>query len=296
MRNNQPAQIASAVAAAVDFNPVSTIELSPAVNVGAGLKFTIDVPAVYRVHDIELHCTNIATAALITDLEVKINGVVKHKYYDGSDRDVMNQHDNMPAYTAHNILTIPFERKKLKNRQANERTAINLGAPDKHGQVARSMHISGVLDAALVNPSIKVYARVSAPRPGAFGDVISILPYDFNNTFVNQFYDIVDIPRARPDVALCNRVFFKNANITEVELKRDNKTSWIRTAAANDYALACNTEVRKKQAGWFLVDRSESGYGGDFFRMAGFSDVRWRVKQSSAGTLTAYVEHLGSLE
>lgn len=287
--------VAQAVASAVDFNPVRPVELSPVYNVQAGGKFTLEVPMTYRLHDVYFQVSNIPDLTKLTELEVKINGDVKHKYQTAADLDKMNQQQGIQAYSVNSILRIPFERHNLRETLAQERTALNCGVPDKHGYVINSVQISGRLDATLTNPALTPYARVSAPRPGKYGDIISVLPYDYNNPFSGTPYDVTDIPRDRRDVAMLDKIFFKNADITKVKLKRDNRDGWERTKEINDYEIA-NGGRRSVVAGWFMVDPSEDGQGDRYFRMAGFNDVRWQVTQSTNGALTVYAHHLGSLQ
>ncbi len=53
--------------------------------------------------------------------------------------------------------------------------------------------------------------------------------------------------------------------------------------------------IRTPQGGWYVVDRTEHGFGGDPFDLRGLSDFRLRFTTSGALTLKRYAHYLGGL-
>lgn len=258
--------------------------------VGAGQTATAKLPIGHKYHELIIVYTGVLLAEM-TEIRVLANGKVIHRY-SAEDRDVMNQFDGRAA--ASGELVIPFNRYGLAAKQMNEETALNCGPAGPNGRAIRSLHVEVDIDAAAVDPDLKLRALRSKADPDRGpGTVLHVMKYTRDAGGAGEF-EISDIPYGQRTSAALNRTFFKEGgNLDKLEIERGGYTVFERTASENDRAQTDG--VRTPQAGWYVYDTTENGYGGDVLPLVGYQDFRYKCELAAAQTLEVWQETLGEL-
>lgn len=258
--------------------------------VQAGQTATAKLPIGHKYHELIIVYTGV-TLAQMTEIRVLANGKVIHRY-SASDRDAMNQFDGRAA--ANGELVIPFDRYGLKAKQMNEETALNAGPRGSNGRAIRSLHVEVDIDAAAAAPDLKIRAlRSKVDENSGPGTVLHILKYTRDAAGAGEF-EISDIPYGQRTSAALNRTFFADGdNLDKLEIERGGYTIFERTASENDRAQTDG--IRVPQAGWYVYDTTEMGYGGDVVPLVGYQDFRYKCELAGAQTLVVYQETLGEL-
>jgi hypothetical protein len=289
-----------------------TIKLPNPEGVAAGGTATFRIPVGRRIHSLYLDYAYDATTQNVADFEeirIFVNGQVIQRF-TGTERDALNQFDGLAASVG--ILEIPFDRKNLKTMAGQEETALNTGVGDDKGRKISSMYMEIDLNSGMTIAAtdLALYAKQSdavLTVVNAAGEVKKAgpgtIPYirreqrnpagaasDFQiSDFVNPGVNAAD------KVAL-NRITFIPSTGTIANLKIDRNTYNIfdRTDELNR-AIQSNG-VRTPQSGYYMIDMSENGYGGEPIDLYGMTDFRYRLDVSAAMTLTALSEYFGVLQ
>lgn len=258
--------------------------------VAAGQTATFKLPATMRYHELQLTYTGV-TLAQMTEIRVLANGKPIHRY-SATERDVLNQFDGRAA--AAGVLKIPFDRYNLKNRLAEEETALNCGVPDGKGRVISSLTVEIDIDGAAAAPALSMHASRSIAQAGGPGTVLHIMKHTRTAAGAGEL-EISDLPFAGVTTMGLNRIAFKpSANdISEVKIDRDMRNAWERTKALNETIQADG--IRTPQAGYFIIDKTERGHGGDTLDLRGVTDFRYILTMTGAASITMLVETIGAL-
>lgn len=260
--------------------------------VAAGQTATLKLPIGRRYHELMIPYSG-ATLAQITEIRVRANAKIIHRY-SATDRDTMNKFDRRTA--AGGLLIIPFDRRGLLQRDAEEETALNTGSKGKDGSEIVNLTVEADIDAAAVTPALATPRAITSDRlPGGPGTVMMVDRQTRNASGAGE-YQLGDISFGTPDRLALNRTFFKlSANdINSIRVSRGNYDIFDRTKAQNERFQTDG--VRTPQASWHVYDPSEGGYGGELVQLAGYADFRYILDMSGTASLTVYSEFIGQLD
>lgn len=260
---------------------------------------TFKLPIGRRYHSLQLLAT--ATTIAVSDLdEIRIllnNKVVQR--FSGADRNSMNRFlgiEDAAISAASFNLEIPFDRYNLMTRAAEEETAINTGSVDPNtGKVINAFSVEIDVGAGPTGTiAFTLYATTSEKIPDGPGSVPHIVKSSRDFASASQ-YDVSDIPRGGVTTKFLNALFMKPSTSTLESFKvlANNYTLFERTAALNEKKQ--RDGIRTPQAGWYVLDRTEWGYGGDPFDLRGLDDWRLQFTTGAAMTVTMYGEYIGEL-
>lgn len=259
--------------------------------VTAGQTATFKLPIGRRFHQLTLEYTGV-TLAQMTEIRLLLNGKVTQRF-SATERDEMNRTDLLPA--ANGILILPFDRQKLKTRDGEELTAINTGSFDDQGRGINSFHVEIDIAGAASAPAFKLWATQSPALAGGSGTVMHITKRPYTLAGAGEF-QISDMVKGGATSMAINRLFFKPSanNITRMEIERDTRTIWERPANINARALV-TAGTRAVVGDYFVVDKTEAGYGGDPIELVGVNDFRYIGVADGAMTVQVITEYLGAL-
>ena len=287
--------------------PKITTKLPNPEGVVAGGTATFRIPVGRRIHSLYLDYAYDATTQNVADFsEIRIfcNGQVIQRF-TGTQRDTLNQFDGLQASTG--ILEIPFDRKGLKTMAGQEETALNTGVADAQGRKISTMYMEIDLDSgmtiaasdlalyAVQSDAIQTNADGSPAGPG----VIPFIRTEQRNAAGAdtdfQISDLVNPGVNAPDKAALNRVTFipSTGALNNLKIDRNTYNIFDRTDELNR-SIQTNG-VRTPQSGYYTIDTTENGYGGQPIDLYGMTDFRYRLNVSAAMTITALSEYMGVL-
>lgn len=260
-------------------------------SVAAGQTATFQLPLVNTYHELQLEYSG---AALSTwgDYRLYLNGVAIQTV-KMSDRDAFNQHDKLAA--AAGIIKIPLERKNLKTLDGQELTSIDAGrVTQAKGRQANSFYLEVDVPAGATSPTLKLSATVSPSSGMGIGSVLFIKRHQRPIGAAGEA-QISDLPYGDSQAAALNRVWFKPASgtVNKVRIEKDGVILFERSAALNTSCLADGQ--KNPQSGWYTIDKTEGGIGGDMIPLVGHSHFAYVMDNSAAGSMTIYSETIGTV-
>jgi hypothetical protein len=143
------------------------------------------------------------------------------------------------------------------------------------------------IDAGAAAPVLSLTALQSLARPA--GIIKKVREYTYNAAATGEF-EISDLPKGD----IINRVVFASADVDAVKVERNNLVVFNRTSAENNVVQADGHRV--PQAGYFVFDPTEQGYGAEGLVTAGAHDLRFVLTMGDTGAVPVTVEYLGQLE
>lgn len=270
--------------------------------IGAGQTATFKLPVGRRFHSLStLWSTtggNPFDVTKLSEIRLYLNGQLFHRY-SGLQRDVMNQFDGRAPAVIDNsdfLLVIPFDRYRLLTLAGEEETAVNTASADpKTGQQVTSFYMEVDIAAGVAGAlSCVVNAEQSESQAGGPGTLMYVLPF---NRYISGAgtSEISDLPRGSATSLALNRTFMNPTanNIDRGVIERNQYIIWDRTATYNTRKEVDGRRV--PQAGWFVIDKTEDGLGGDPVDLVGASDFRYRLTVDGAMTVNFVQEYLGTL-
>ncbi|HZF30004.1 MAG TPA: major capsid protein P2 [Gammaproteobacteria bacterium] len=270
-------------------------------SVGTGATTTFRLPIGRRYHSLQLLASaTTITVADLTEIRVLLNNKIIQRF-SGADRNVMNRFDGRDdaANTGADFsLELPFDRYGILTKAGEEETAINTGSLDPTtGKVINSFSIEVDLagpGGITGTPALSMNATTSEALPGGPGSVPHILKSTRDFSAAQQ-YEISDLPRGGVTTQFLDKIFMKPSTSTLDLFKvlANQTTLFERTAALNERKQ--RDGIRFPQAGWYCIDRSEHGYGGDPFDLRGLEDWRLQLTTGAALTATLYSHYIGGL-
>lgn len=268
----------------------NTFRLPPAEGVSAGATATIRLlgPRCYHKATIE---SNIPFSKINAIRVVGNNRPVQE--YTGAALLAFCGFDGLQAPTD-TVFSVFFDQTGLKQRAHEEQTAFNVGSIGADGSILNDLELQIDIDATAVAPKIKnTWATISPVKAGGPGAVRSIyrLP---GIQGVSGRWDYDKLPRNTRGSQFMSRLFIKAANIDMLEIKRDLQTIWERSVTVNTWLQ--NDGERTPQAGWFVIDFSEEGYGENKLDCRTARDLRMVIDSSGAETVEMFAEYIGELE
>lgn len=258
--------------------------------VAADQTATLKLPMGRRYHEIQIAYTGV-TLAQMTEIRIFVNGKVFHRY-SATRRDEMNLFDGRT--TANGILVIPFDRYKLKTLVGEEQTALNTSSPDANGNAINSAYIEIDIAAGATAPKLSFTATQSESVAGGAGTMLYVTRHTRDIAGAGSF-DISDLPRGTVTSMMLNRIFFKpSANtISDVKVEKNQYTLFERSATLNSRIQS--EGVRKPQSGYYVLDKTERGIGGDPIMLTGASDYRYMLNVTGAMAIDITTEYMGAL-
>jgi hypothetical protein len=260
---------------------------------------TFKLPIGRRYHELQLVGAGTTfVVADITEIRVFANNKVIHRY-SGTDRDMLNQFDGRAAANTSAAgfqLVIPFDRFFLNTLAADEETALNTGSlNEKTGEIINSLYLEVDIGAGATGTlALNLDAEVSESLPGGPGTILHIMRHTRDIAGSGDF-DIADLPRGTATTMALNRIVFDpSANtISRVKVERNQYVLFDRLAERNRRIQADG--VRVPVGDWYVLDRTEKGYGGDPIDLMGAADYRYILTVSGAMTVKTLSEYLGRL-
>jgi hypothetical protein len=274
---------------------------APAAAVAASSTITFKLPIGRRYHSLQLLGSGAGLSFgldCLSEIRVLANSKVIQRF-TGQDRNTMNLFDGREDATIDDDtfnLVLPFDRYGLLTKPGEEETALNTGSADAQGKSINQLSVEIDIAASgfTGTPGLAMYATQSEAQPGGAGTIPYILKSTRDYSAANT-YAISDLPRGGVSTQFIDRIFLKPSTSTlENFLVEANSTKiFERTAALNDRML--RDGIRVPQAGWYVIDRTEHGYGGDPFDVRGLADWRLQLDTGAALTLKMYTHYLGGL-
>ncbi len=275
-------------------------KMPAAPSVAAGSTTTFRLPIGRRYHSLSL--TGAATAFSVVELaeiRVLLNNKVTQRF-SGADRNIMNLFDGREDAADSGAafkLEIPFDRFGLLTKAGEEETAINTGSQDPQtGKSINSFSLEVDLASSGITgtPALDLNSTSSEQTPGGPGTVPFILKSTRDFAAAQQ-YDIADLPRGGVTTQFIDKVFMKPSTSTldTFKVQANSYTLFERTAALNERKQ--RDGIRVPQAGWYVIDRTEHGYGGDPFDVRNLDDWRIQLNTGAALSLTLYTHYMGQL-
>ena len=277
----------------------------PAVPVAANSTVIYNLPVGMRYKSLLLNWNGSGTftPALVTAIRLYANNQLFQTYLSGTDRDMFNQHDRMPAATADNVLAIPFGRFGMEDEKARYHSWINTGANSAGAQnnfVPITDFRLEIALGAVVTPSLALHAEVAdnnveqsvyLPRVDTWTETPNVGPGDFIH--INTPMRL----KGDPKRAMTHRLWMLDtvAHITQMRLIQDGaETQNNLLTTTNDFLLR---STRAPQAGYIALDYGCDGEDKNLLCGADVSTLEFRTTHTAgfASPLTLYQESLGSL-
>jgi len=273
----------------------------------AGGTATFRIPVGRRIHSLYFTYNYDETnqnVSHFTDIRIYINGYIFYRI-TGEQRNILNKFDRLEDSVG--VLEIPFDRKFLKTAAGQDETSLNTGVSDSSSRKISSMYMEIDIskDAVITPIDLSLYAKESdsivynADKSTAGPGLIPYIYVEQRSvgSVVNdlQISDLIDVGINSPAKSALNRITFIPATgtINNIIVERNGYIIWNRTDAVN--RTAQKNGVRTPQSGYFTLDTTENGYGGDVIDLQNLTDFRYVIKPSAATTITIISEYLGVL-
>jgi hypothetical protein len=273
---------------------IITVKMPDAQSVAAGQTAVFNCPIGRSYLSLNLNYAGV-TLAQILAVRVKGNGATLMELGTGTEIDARNQFDGLEA--AAGILLLNFQRESLHDPVQRMLTKIGTGfvhtgadAP-KNALELKSLQVEIDIDAAAAAPVFSLYAQQSGPE--ALNLVRRVLR--FTHAGASGLNEIATpiLPKNTTQHAQYNRIFIKAANITDIELVKDEFSLFKRTKALNERFQKDGWRV--PQSGYLVVDPTEDGLGTNSIDVFDAQDFRMKFTLSGAETVTYWIETLGIL-
>lgn len=249
--------------------------------VAAGQTATAMLPIGLSYHELLLTYAGV-TLAQMDEIRLVANGKVIQRYASGTQLDTMNLFEGRAA--AAGVLTLPVgDRFGLKTRSGIEFSKLGTGMVDDPRPIT-TLSIEIDINAAAAAPVLSMIALQSDPDYS--GLIRRVDQYTYAPTAAGEF-DIADLPKGK----IFNQMFLQHANVTDVEIRRNGYTVFERSSAENN--VIQNDGVRVTQAGNFVVDFTEAGYGAEGLVTQGVHDMRIILTMSGAASVPLALVSLG---
>lgn len=274
---------------------------APASSVVAGSTITFRLPIGRRYHSLSLLGSGAGLSFgidCLSEIRVIANSKVIQRF-SGADRNAFNLFFGREDATIDDDtfnLVIPFDRYGVMTRDGEEVTALNTGSADANGRSINqlSLEVDIASSGFSGTPTLTLYATQSEALAGGAGTVPYVLKSTRDYASAAN-YAISDLPRGGMTSQFVDQLFFKpgSGTLDNFLVEANQVKIFERTTALNERAQ--RDGVRVPQAGYYVIDRTEHGYGGDPFDVRGLDDWRVSFDVSAANTLTLYTFYLGGL-
>lgn len=223
------------------------------------------------------------TLAQMSEIRLVVNGDVRARYKGAEFVDKYNQFEGRAA--AAGVMTFDFDRYNLRTIDAENITAIGTGNPEDETPVT-SLSLEIDIDSGASAPQFTFTAETTPAS--SVGLIKSLKNFTYNPTSSGE-YDIVDLPRG----PIINRLVLQNADITRVQIERDDTIIFDRSKDLN--AVKQADGIRNPDSDWFVVDPTENGVGASGILTAGVQAFNVKIWLSSAGAVPVAAEYLDGI-
>ena len=269
--------------------------------VAAGQTATLRMPVGLTYHELlvayKLTNSNQGLSNMISEARILANGRTLQRWADIDDLASVTAFDGFPKAAAtdgDDFFLIPFDRRRMKTRAAEELTSIGSGPPtlrDPNGNPdptpLATLTCEIDIKAGVTGAELSASARQS--QPAFVGLVKKVRTFIY--PLVVGDIEIADLPRGD----IINRIIIEAATITRLQILVDNYTIFDRTVGENNREQAASL-YRTPQAGYFIFDPTELGYGAEGIVTAAVGDLRLIVTSSAADAGARFiVEYIGPL-
>jgi hypothetical protein len=254
--------------------------------VAAGQTATAKLPIGLSYHLLQLTYSG-ATLAQLNEVRLLINGAVHQRWVEATLLDLVNQFD--AASAAAGVLMIPVgDRFGLLTRAGIEFTKLGTGVLDDPNPIT-SLSLEIDIDAAAVAPVLTLHALQSDPDYS--GRVKHIQRRVYNPAAAGEF-QISDINVQGREIG---RIIIDESAITlsAAVVEKNGFIAFDRTSAVNEKLQTDG--VRVPQAGLWVIDWAEQGYGTEAIDTVDAQDLRLRLTVSGAGALPVIIESYGKI-
>ena len=135
----------------------------------------------------------------MTEIRVKINGEIRHRY-SAAQLDKINRRTGMLAADTRKMLTIPFVRRGLKTLEQEVASALFTGSQDQQGRVITSVDIEIDIAGTASNPRFECFHHVGDNVAGGPGMIISYYRETFEANIVGADDVIIECRMSRSKV------------------------------------------------------------------------------------------------
>jgi hypothetical protein len=245
----------------------------------AGNTAVLRIPRGRTYHQLFMEYSGV-TLAQMTEIRLVINGDVRSRYKGADFLDELDIFEGRDA--ASGVLTIDFDRYNMRAKDAEELTAIGTGAPNDPTPIT-SISLEVDIDGDATAPLFTFTARTTPAQPA--GLIKAVKNFTYNPTGAGE-YDIVDLPLG----PVINRLVLQNADITRVQVERDDTIIFDRTKALN--AVIQADGIRVPDSDWFVIDPTEFGNGSSGIVTGAVQSFNVKLYISSGGAVPLLVEYL----
>lgn len=265
------------------------VKINDITNVATGQRFTAKLPLGVCYEKLFLQLGGTFTKAQITDLELKLNSKVLHKF-TGSELDTINQYKGLPVSTT--ILPLDWTERDAKDIVGQLLGSIN--ATSEAG--VQSLTLEGDITGA-TSPTIALWSEVSVPTK----DPLVLATKRQVISVAGAVEQSINIPRGNQGGQV-RRIYVGGANVTSLRFARESVQFFETIPVA---VLSYHQQMNRKtpQSGWNVFDfvsdnlylnramnTAQVALPGGGFRPVEDLDVR--VVTSAATTLTVLTEYV----
>ena len=275
--------------------------------VSAGGTGTFRIPVGRRIHVLYMtykYNESTQNPSHFTEIRIYINGQVFQRF-KGIEKQTLNKFDGLSS--GNGILEISFDRRKLKLSGGEEETSLNTAVKNESGQIINSMYMEVDIDkdATITPTDLSLYAKESdsimynldgtKAGPGIIPFIYKEQRTAADITQAFQISDLINPGTNAPDKAALSRVTFipSTGSINYLSIKKNNYITFERTDALNRDIQ--KSGVRIPQNGYFSIDTTEDGRGGDVIDLQNITDFRYLLEVSAPMTITILSEYMGVL-
>jgi len=276
---------------------LSTKRIKTVEGLSQGSTATIRLPIGMTYHSLLLKgAGDLDVVTGIDEIRLVINGKPIQRWKNGgAEANTTNLFDGRANATSDNTLVLDFERKGMLKREARAVTAIGTGLPfdaSVNPFPITTMYLE--LDLASdAGANLQLVCKARQSPKSVTGMVTHRRQFSYAAEGAGDF-EITDLPKG----GLINRVFFKGTNIDALTIERDGYIIFERDKGENERIQADG--IRVPQAGYYVFDPTEEGYGGEGLATRDaqnqrVQDLRFRLEMSGAENIQVTVEYIDVL-
>lgn len=265
------------------------VRINDITNVANGQRFTARLPLGVCYEKLFMQLGGTFTKAQLTDLELKLNSKVLHKF-TGTELDTINAYKGLPSTAA----ILPID---LTERDGKDTVAQLLGTINATGEAGvQALTLEGDITGA-TNPTIALWAEVSVPST----DPLVLATKRQVISVAGATEQSINIPRGNTGGQV-RRIYVAGANVTALRFARESVQFFETIPVA---LLSYHQQMNRKvpQSGYNVFDFvSDNLYLTRAMNTAqialpkgGFrpvEDLDVRVVTSGASTLTVLTEYI----
>ena len=171
------------------------------------------------------------TLAEMTEARLVANGETIRTWRDLTKLDTLNQYDGLTAAGTSGILVFNLTRHGMRTRAGEELTKLGTGLPrsNDNPNPVTTLALEIDVDAGAVSDPVFSVPKLHQDLPEPTGPILKSKQYMYSPSAAGVF-EISDLPKGE----LINRIVFYSANMTALEIERDNFISFSRTKSENE--------------------------------------------------------------